>query len=314
LAFPINYVLERNFKHLLVPYLFFGFTSYFILVSSLCKTNKEMTWQELIQPLIQLLMGMDARLSCGNLNAGLINAPLWFFSCLFVTQMMYFILVKLVKNDFMIVGFAIVISVIGHLYFYFDMPRLPMHVDVALQAILFFSIGVFCRSRGIIAVRNCIDIRFLVVSLLVLVAFYLAASSNVSVALAGPYGSLPLFYIAAITGSWLVVITARFINSALVGYLGFMSMAIFPAHDFIARYIYIPKIIGRIDWYSIKISEVLPWFNVKYAYFGYQVTVEILVSCLLGYFLIRFFPAFIGGRRRQIIIDNTENPIKNDRK
>ena len=295
LAYSVYYELERNYKQLLVPYLFFGFSSYFILLSSLCKSNKEMTWQKLIQPVIELLVGLDARLSCGQMNAGLMNAPLWFFSCLFVTQMMYYILSRYVKNDIMIIGCAIVISVIGHLYFYFGMPRLPMHADVALQAILFFSIGVFCRSRGIIAERNVICIRFLVVSLLVFVVFYLSASGNVSVALAGPYGSIPLFYLAAMSGSWLVVIVARCVNSSLVGYLGFMSIVIFPAHDFIARYIYIPKVIGRIDWYSIKISEVLPWFNVKYAYMGYQVTVEIVLSAILIMTTTYPIPGF-GGR------------------
>ena len=303
-------VLERNFKNLLVPYLFFGFSSYFILVSFQCKSSKEMTWQELIQPVIELLVGLDARLSCGNVNVGHINIPLWFFCCLFVTQIMYYLMVRFVKNDVMIMGCAIIISVLGHLYHHFDMPTLPMHTDVALQAILFFSIGGFCRSLGIIADHNVIGIRFLVVSLLVLVIFYLAASSNVSVSIAGPYGSIPLFYLAALAGSWLVVIVARCVNSNVVGYLGFMSIVIFPAHDFIERYIYIPKVLGIIDWYSIKISEVLPWFNVKYAYLGYQVTVEIVLSCLLGIFLIRFIPVLIGGRRSYISIHNQQNTNK----
>ncbi|MDD2660852.1 MAG: acyltransferase family protein [Methylococcales bacterium] len=297
LTFSFYYALEKNFKQLLVPYLFFGLSCYFILLSSQCKPNKEITWQKLIQPVFELLAGLDARLSCGHMNSGLMNAPLWFFSCLFVTQMMYYIMARYVKNDIMIIGCAIIISVIGHLYFYFGMPRLPMHADVALQAILFFSIGVFCRNRGIIAERNIICFRFIVVSLLVFFVFYFSASSNESVALSGPYGSIPLFYLAAMTGSWLVVIVARWVNSSLIGYLGFMSIVIFPAHDFIARYIYIPKVIGRIDWYSIKISEALPWFNVKYAYLAYQVTIEIVLSCLLGFFLIRFTPVLIGGRR-----------------
>lgn len=286
----------NNSRQLLLPYYFFGFLSFFILVISAYGDGTELDWHDTFKSTFQLLAGLDARFYSKSVNARLINAPLWFFPALFMTRMIYFVLIKLFPVGYLLLS-SVILSAIGHLYIYSSMPPIPMQFDAALIAIFFYVVGVFCRKHDIFSDDGLIGNNAFIISVSVFVVYLWSACANGNVALRGPYGYLPLFYLSAITGSLLVIIISRYIRSSLLSFFGVMSALIFPIHDFIERYTHIPKVYGLIDWYSAKLSHIFPSFDVKYAYLGYQLAFELFFSCLLGVLLIRVWPGIIGGKR-----------------
>jgi len=75
------------------------------------------------------------------------NSPLWFLSCLFVTELMFYGLVKKYYREPGKLVFWIAVSgIIGYLYSVYVSFRIPWNVDVALTAIVFYGAGNLFRK------------------------------------------------------------------------------------------------------------------------------------------------------------------------
>lgn len=77
------------------------------------------------------------------------NVPLWFLVCLFVVSVEYYLLRKLIKNDYMLIVCLAIISVIGYLAPSYLPFKLPFGLDISLTAIVFYGTGNIIRKKGI---------------------------------------------------------------------------------------------------------------------------------------------------------------------
>jgi len=65
---------------------------------------------------------------------------IWFLTCLFVIQILFFFIKKL-KNKWAILGAAAVIYIVALLFFDINAPKLPYNIDTAMYYILYYAIG-----------------------------------------------------------------------------------------------------------------------------------------------------------------------------
>ena len=130
--------LSKRWRKRLIPYLSFSVISYvawFFLFRHF-GTQAEMNISP-IRPLIGFFYG-------NGINNWLVtNTVLWFFLCLFVTEIFFYFVIKVPSKGWMVLVLA-ALSVVGYLDVYFNPPggfRLPWNIDIALTTVVFFCCG-----------------------------------------------------------------------------------------------------------------------------------------------------------------------------
>ncbi len=130
----VGKLLKRRFKTLLVPYVIFSVVTWVIWVAyNFVLHNSVKIWPPLLQTVI----------AQGSGNYMIHNVPLWFVTCLFVVEVLYYFIAKLpdVWNVLICIGMA----VIGHFMLNndlaFDFTKLPWNIEAAMSAMLFYCAG-----------------------------------------------------------------------------------------------------------------------------------------------------------------------------
>lgn len=123
-ANPLEF-LRKKVRTILVPYAFLSFISYV----AACLVDGHT--YPLTQTLRELVVSTRGHIS--------INPTLWYLTCLFVVEVVFYFIAILVKNDFAKAVVVLPLSVLG--WVTFQNARLPFSADTALHFLLFFFIG-----------------------------------------------------------------------------------------------------------------------------------------------------------------------------
>ena len=129
--------LIRKIKTLLIPYLLFSFMTWGIWIVYLNLSSQSLVG--CYQPLLQTFIAQG---SGGYLVH---NVPLWFVTCLFVVENIYWVLSKYTPKT--IITISVLLAIVGYylntdpycILYNFDMRELPWSIEVALSAIIFFG-------------------------------------------------------------------------------------------------------------------------------------------------------------------------------
>lgn len=82
-----------------------------------------------------------------HFNSVLFNGPLWFLPCLFVTSLIFYFLFKIFNKSLNLFIMAIVlVSIIGYYSVNYLPMALPWSIDIALNAVTFYSAGYLFRN------------------------------------------------------------------------------------------------------------------------------------------------------------------------
>lgn len=187
-----EYLIKKIYS-LMIPYFFFSAISYVFYV----------IMDSLYQPQIQnievfgkgILFNLYVILS--SASGYLINTPLWFLPCLFITELLFFILRKYFKHNYMLLLVIAIFSLIGFSYSTYIPLRMPWGADIAFTGIVFYSAGYFFR-------RNYENIFFRKNYSLILLLFL----THITLSFINPrvdmykliYNNYFLFYITAFSG------------------------------------------------------------------------------------------------------------------
>lgn len=128
------HLLKSRAKSLLLPYVVFSVITWVVWVGySSIAGNVENYFAPLLQTVI-------AQGSAGYLEH---NVPLWFVTCLFVTEVAYYFIAKTkaVANIVICVFCAAVGYFMINNTLVFDFTKLPWSMEAAMSALLFYSIG-----------------------------------------------------------------------------------------------------------------------------------------------------------------------------
>jgi len=127
--------LKRKWQTLLKPYIIFSFATWILwaLYSYLTHAEVDSYWMPLLQTFI-------AQGSGGFLEH---NVPLWFVSCLFVVEVMYWFVSRL--KDGTCFAVSVLCALLGYVLVYhckfWDFKLMPWSIDVALMALVFYATG-----------------------------------------------------------------------------------------------------------------------------------------------------------------------------
>lgn len=130
--------LKNRVQRLLIPYLFFSIFSYFLWFFVIGKIKRDVLPAN---PLLHFFSNIIYGIGGGEWLD--FNITLWFFPCLFVTELLFFFLIRLPSRKTL--GLALFsLSIIGYFLFKVvgsDNFRLPFGADIALTAVVFYGLG-----------------------------------------------------------------------------------------------------------------------------------------------------------------------------
>ncbi|SFM56217.1 acyltransferase family protein [Methanolobus profundi] len=130
--------IRKKINSLVIPYFTFTLISYlyYIITDYMYEpniTNIELLGNGIIYNLYTSIFAI---------SKSIINTPLWFLPCLFITELTYFyILTKVSEKKMKLMIILVASALIGYLYSSNVTIRLPWGLDIAFVAIIFYAAG-----------------------------------------------------------------------------------------------------------------------------------------------------------------------------
>lgn len=304
----VNFIKGR-FRSLIIPYFAFAVLTllFYFLVDELFTPNVvsiSIFRADIFHIVYSILFAQTKMISY--------DGPLWFLTCLFVTELLFFGLAKRYYwQPVKLVIWLTMAGIIGYLYSIYIPFNLPWNADVALTAVVFYGTGNLFRrviyskalandnsifldpdskfSNAFFMVENFLYAFFILVSLLYFA--YLLRFPTDKINMSGLiYGGFLSFYFLAFSGIFTCIYIFKRIGSLeVLEYYGRNSLIVlalhFPIKDILIK---LSAIIFDIDLNCFACTTLL----------ALTLTVLNLLGLIPVIFLInRYFP-FLAGKRR----------------
>jgi acyltransferase len=274
-------VLKKLGIRLVVPYLFFGSVSYF-------------SWLFLLRHFkgkpfdpVQSLLGIVY----GSRNGDLLsfNGVLWFFTCLFVVQVIFYCIFRASyrkSNVLLMPIFLFSLSILGYItttYLGAYSSKLPWNIDLALTATVFYGAGYLLQSY--ILTDLFAKWRWIVIfASLAGYIFFTFLNTPVEF-FVGEYGNYFYFYMAAFSGILFWAHLAYLIKpNLLFSAIGQNTLVIFANHLLV-----IPLLTGFLI-YALKIQKDVLENSI---FIGYAI-ISILIILPISLFMQKHTPFLLG--------------------
>lgn len=236
----LKLLLRTKLLTLILPYFTAGLLTYSLWALLRMLASDHSPGVGWVQPLAALLYG--------NYSDGLLlNIPIWFLTCLFITQIVFCITMRYIhtRSWQLQLGIMLALSLTG--YGLGQVIFLPWNIDVALVAQLYVFIGYKLKQHQVLSNIRIFNLNTLVLLLIFLAAAYFNSYVDMNNRV---YGNLLLFYLAGIAGSLLAIKGTQLLSksklfAALLTYIGQESLVILIFHygvfilllNFLERYV-----------------------------------------------------------------------------
>lgn len=152
---------------------------------------------------------------------------IWFLACLFLLNILFYLLKKAVKKSCWLAVCAVAAAVIGALYYRFGGKALPWDFDACFMALPFFFAGYYYKEKHeqidkffskkyVIALAAlpflAVNCALVFLNLKITGVWFNMYSSN--------YGCEPLTYIAAFAGIGFMICVSKLVTIGLIRYIG----------------------------------------------------------------------------------------------
>jgi acyltransferase len=270
-------LVKKKAKTLLVPYFILAFLSYGYFLLRYHYGDPEY-YKDL--NLVQEFLGIFY--SAGTRAWMDFNIPLWLLTGLFVVELLFFGLRKLLKSNGAMAAALLVFSGIGYLDGLYNPIKLPWGIDVACTAVVFYGIGSLSRNAWLKLVASPVWLRISLIVVAVPVNYVLGfdnrrVSINVKV-----HGNYLEYYAAAFAGIIMVVLLMSLIRVRWLELIGRNVLILMACH------MPLINISDRI------VSQAAGWIN---NYYVHEVLVGACTALLLMpviYCIHRFIPFLFG--------------------
>ncbi|OJU50240.1 MAG: hypothetical protein BGN96_10355 [Bacteroidales bacterium 45-6] len=235
---------------------------------------------EWFEPIMNALLGYPVKM--------IHNIPIWFFMCLFVVEMFFYILFRR-KNRFvwMIIAGILLLIFVAWANSALNPYVLPFTIPTALYAVVFYAFGYLLKQSKALAVNNIIIV--IVEALIVLLVAYfngkVAMHRNI-------YGNPLLFFAGGIAGAFFIIHLSRYLSNLfksnkLVCYLGANTLVICGFH--LQTFSVIKAIVIYVLGLSLSVFSQKIGLNMLFS------AVSILLCIPVIWFINRYLP-FIAGK------------------
>jgi len=274
---------KKKVQTLIVPYFIFSIVSFLYWALIQTKMGDDIQHPNFLKTFIGMFYSNPDNYSMS------FNVALWFLTCLFSTEMIFFMLKRRIENRFHLIISLVIFSIIGYLYSLYVPFNMPWSIDIAFTAIVFYGTGYLFKS-----INNNDDFlnKFSKVPILLLIMpiNYLLSQMNLEIDMASnELHNYFLFYSGAFLGifSWISV-SYMIKDSKTLSYIGKNSLIIFGLH------LKVPA-----DFMDHKLLEINARMVNGNLYGIINTVITLLFLIPVIWFINRFFP-FITGKSRQI--------------
>ncbi|MCZ0070740.1 acyltransferase family protein [Bacillus sonorensis] len=273
--------LLKKMKTLLLPYFIFSVIAY--LYWLFVERHFKFSGSSDVDPIVPF-KGIFYSIPDGYMLTH--NPALWFLTCLFIVDMLFFWLKKTLK-DHDVVLVVTVSGLFGYINYQYLGLKLPWNIEVALTALGFYAAGFFLRHM-LKADRHR---KTLLMSLFLFILVGFLQSQNVRVDMrANEYGNMAIFYVASCLGTaGVILISFKLQHAALLQFLGRNSLIILVLHYPVIR------MLKAIIYYFMNVSLDETYGSVLWGGVYTAVTLLIMVPCIL---LLNRYPVLLGRKKR----------------
>ncbi|WP_428911980.1 acyltransferase family protein [Niallia sp. Krafla_26] len=268
-------------KSLVIPYFSFSIIVYlwFLFRYSIGDIDYS---SSLFKPLVGTIIGI--RNSEWTVHIG----ALWFLSCLFITELIFYFLKTKLKKNLFVVSALIFMSLLGYGYSRFVGEPLPWNIDAAFIAVLFFGAGnVYKESvqklNPILNLRGLLFFCFL--NLTTGYFNFLLSGQRVDM-YESLYGNYMLFVISAFSGIIALLIAVQKIGTnAVLEYIGRNSLIYLALHQSIVF-----SILNMVFKETLEQESLLSqiWIGTVYT------IIALLMIAPVAYVIKNYFPYILG--------------------
>lgn len=277
--------LFQRFRTLIIPYFSLAVVNYLfwlIVVRSL-----PIGKGELQIPATQPLLGIFYAVGVGQWRIPL-SAALWFLPCLFVTELLFWGIGKLCKQNKLKIACALLVAgIAGYMDSTFIRFRFPWSMDVALTAVVFYGMG-FVLKEDVVKKKNTAfwDKMVMAGACYALLAFFCFFNRGADMN-GNHYNNPGLFYAAAFFGIYGTIGVSQMIPSnRLMAFIGRNTLLIMGLHGMA---LFVLKIIFNLCWKTTP-----PLGSISLAS-GVALSVAQIVLLVPAIWMInRYFPFLLG--------------------
>jgi len=170
---------------------------------------------------------------------------LWYLSCLFLVNIIFYLLVKILKNDYLLLMVSIALVVAGLFYYRDKGAGLYWNADVCFFAIFFFFMGYWSRVGLPQKLIKAFEIKWLSVVLFIVFWAGNIFLNTTSMKLTGAHlemymGSYAIPYMtipAAVLGIYGVIILSGWATPKPIMYIGQNTLVYYLFHQNVALYL-----------------------------------------------------------------------------
>lgn len=277
-----NYI-KKKAKGILLP--FFNFSLFWFFYWFIIERRFR---NQMAAPTIKIFINIFL----GTINEKYLlpNIVLWFLPCLFISEVMYYIIRK-INNYYLQNVLVIILFIFGIILCKYNII-LPFGLETAFVSIIFLLIGNYFSVN-----ENKIKNRKYLVITLFIIFYTISFMNNGDISMLGHnYGNPVLFLLGAISGSGIVYYLAKLINknimlSKLISFYGVNSLTIMLCHDPIKR------VIAKILSIILKTSDEL----IRNNFFGSLLLTICILLIMIPIIIIinNYLPFIIGKIKKQ---------------
>ena len=289
----ISYLVKNRVKTLLMPYFLFGTTLFCFWNFAAIVLNRGgdvKGFQSLLSSMLWI-----------NTQATTFGVVQWFLTCLFLTEIIYWLILKFTKRNSWLASALLLVSIVGYLYPLYIENRLPWALDAALSAVVFYGIGWLCKicfSPNWVSWINSQKWCWLLILIgggASLVTVYLNGDVNMRTL---KYGNYILFYLNALLLTFLIILISEKVCSILgdtkihgwMKYVGQHSIIILLLNSTVIRI------------FDVITGPTISSFELRFQYVTFTVmAVAVLVTLTPVCFMINRYVPFIIGRKKLLV-------------
>lgn len=281
LHLPFPDYLKRLWRTILVPYVGFWVISYIYwlithtLVLDPAKYDGLGFWD--------LFSGLLYGTGDIKHNLYIINVDLWFFTCLFITNIFHYFC----KRWSSIRGFIVIMALFGGFTPFIPTLigfRLPWNIELSGVAMVFFGSGYLLQSMQM-PNRKILGRIGLMIFPIWVVMVWVNGGVDMNTMI---FGNLWLFYLGAGTGIFLAIVLARLLPpTRLSRWLAINTIIIFPMHQLM---------FSSFSGIGVRILRFNPGFKDTLTVSILYLVLVIVCSYPVVYLIRRYLPYLIGRR------------------
>ncbi len=197
---------------------------------------------------------------------------LWFLTCLFFTQLLYWALHRLCgRNRKYILAVSLFLWMSGIAYYHFGGAALPWNLDACLTAVFYLALGNYVRSLC----GNCRWMRLVhsKITLFSAILLHICCTMGNGILCGerfdmfyGQYGIPPVTLVAALTGIFLVYRVSAAEEFRYISYLGRNSLLYFGLHQALPISL-LEQIYSRLHLFQDPSgAELFPYLSISMAF------------------------------------------------